>query len=233
LANGLFVAARRRKQFRRRTVTLRLALYSDQEIPANAAVDARLLQLIGKPKPRIGYVASSPDPERYFFDRKRTYYKALDADLSVYLDATTLEFNNTLSDLMACDAIHLSGGDTYAFLRWIKRSGLHKMLCNFAMSGKVLVGTSAGAILMTPSICTAALCGDMPDRDPQIASLNLVPFHFWPHYVNGNENDEAASLLLNSLQVTYACPDGSGVIVDGPEVALVGAVRKFPGECDI
>lgn len=211
-------------------MTLRLAFYSDQEIPVNAAVDERLLQLIGKPKPRIGYVASSPDPERYFFDRKRAYYKALDADLAVYLDSTTLQFRNVLSELVACDAIHLSGGNTYHFLRWIKRSGLAETLRDFATSGKVLIGTSAGAILMTPSICTAALCGDEPDVDPVMASLNLVPFHIWPHYVDGAENNDAAKLLLSSLQVTYACPDGSGVIVDGSDVARVGAVREFRGK---
>ena len=43
---------------------LRLAFYSDQEIPLNAAVDERVMALIGKSRPRIGYVASTPDPEQ-------------------------------------------------------------------------------------------------------------------------------------------------------------------------
>lgn len=33
---------------------LRLAFYSDQEIALNGAVDARVLALIGKARPRIG-----------------------------------------------------------------------------------------------------------------------------------------------------------------------------------
>jgi len=39
---------------------LRLALYSDQVIPRNAAVDKRVLRLIGVTNPRVGYVSSAP-----------------------------------------------------------------------------------------------------------------------------------------------------------------------------
>lgn len=60
---------------------LRLALYSDQIIPANAAVDRRLLDLIGVDRPRIAYVSSAPDPDRSYFSAKRRYYEQLGVEL--------------------------------------------------------------------------------------------------------------------------------------------------------
>src|ERR1700679_690425 len=93
---------------------LRLALYSDQEIAANAVIDERLLRLIGVPKPKIGFISSAPDPQRGDFEHKRNYYKALGADLSRYLDAETIDFEAALAAVLSCDAVHLSGGNTYS-----------------------------------------------------------------------------------------------------------------------
>ena len=57
----------------------RLALYSDQIIPANAKVDQRVMALIGKAHPQIGYIPSAAVPTRKYFVPKQAYYAALDA----------------------------------------------------------------------------------------------------------------------------------------------------------
>lgn len=49
----------------------KLVLYSDQEIPENAKVDEKLLALLNKPNPVIGYIPSASDPERKFYELKR------------------------------------------------------------------------------------------------------------------------------------------------------------------
>jgi hypothetical protein len=104
----------------------RLALYSDQEIPANVVVNLRLLTLLGTQSPSIGYVSSAPDPSM----------RSLEA-------------------------------------------------------------------------------------------LGLVDFHFWPHYQPGAENQPRESAFLSKAELAFACPDGAGVIVDGPRVELIGKVKAF------
>ncbi len=137
---------------------MRLALYSDQEIAANAAMDERLLRLIGVRRPRIGYVSSAPDPSRAYFDQKRAYYHRLGAELTMYTDSESADLEGDVEILCRCDAIHLTGGNTFTFLRWLRVRRALPLLRAYALGDRgVLIGASAGAILMTPSIQTAVL----------------------------------------------------------------------------
>lgn len=207
---------------------LRLAFYSDQVIPLNAAMDARVLALIGKALPRIGYVASTPDPERQWFERKRAYYAALGARLEPYVDAATSPGDGAWAELMNADAIHLSGGATYRFLDWVQRSGLDARLRDYALSGKVLIGVSAGAMLMTPSLCTATRCGDDPGDLPSDApAMGLVPFHVWPHFEPEKARRPEVRTLLAEAAPVYALPDGSGLVVEGGNLEFIGHVTAL------
>lgn len=206
---------------------MRLALYSDQEVPANAAIDERVLRLIGVVRPRIGYVSAAPDPERSDFERKRRYYEKLGADLAAYVDSDTGDLERALAELFRCDAIHLGGGNTFSFLRWLKARCVLPWLGAWAAEGRgVLIGVSAGAILMTPAVGTATLCGDVREPGPiDDDALGLVGFHFWPHYVPGAEQAPASRAVIESLPALYACEDGAGIVVDGADIELYGAVQ--------
>ena len=201
---------------------MRLALYSDQEIAANAAMDERVLRLIAVRRPRIGYVASAPDPSRSYFDHKRAYYHRLGAELTMYIDSESTDLEGDVQALCTCDAIHLSGGNTFTFLHWLRARGLLTPLHAYALAGRgVLIGASAGAILMTPNIQTAVLCGDVRPQDfTDDQGLGLVDFLFWPHYQRGAK----VSIPLDQARLVYGCEDGAGVIVDGAAVELHGAV---------
>lgn len=204
---------------------MRLALYSDQEVPANAAMDARVMELIGVARPGIGYVSAAPEPGRGYFEFKRGYYAKLGAELNYLLDWETPDLTNALRELTACDAIHLSGGNTFEFLRWLKQRDVLPVLCAFAERGGVLIGVSAGAILMTPDVSSAALCGDAPDSLLEAtAALGLVDFHFWPHYQTGAEHHLHHAGLLGGMDQVIACPDGAGVVIDGQRCENFGGV---------
>lgn len=207
-------------------MTLRLALYSDQENKGNRSLDERLLRLIGVRHPTIGYVASSPEPHRIDFERRRAYYAQRGADLALYVDSET-DDAGARAALLQSDAIHLSGGNTFDFSHWLEQRGWLEPLRRYATEGGVLVGVSAGAILMTHRIGTALFCGDVAERAvATYASLNLLPFGFWPHYVRGDEHGEAlASMLYAAPGAVYACPDGAGIVVDGGHIELHGPVR--------
>jgi dipeptidase E len=201
---------------------MRLALYSDQEIAANAAIDERALRLIGVRQPRIGYVSSASDPQRSDFERKRSYYRRLGVELTMYVDSESEDLEEDLRDLGGCDAIHLAGGNTFEFLRWLKERHVLSMLRTYAVEDRgVLIGASAGAILMTPSIETALLCGDVrPAGSTDDEALGVVDFYFWPHYRRGAE----LTIALDPGRPLYGCEDGMGIIVDGAALELHGAV---------
>ena len=130
----------------------KLVLYSDQEIPENARIDRRMLALIDKPHPLVGYIPSSADPDRKWFKIKQAYYAAIGVTLTNYFELDDHFEPDALASLIQCDAIHLSGGNTYHFLYWLRRRGMLEVLRNYVKNGGVLIGNSAGSILM---VCEA------------------------------------------------------------------------------
>lgn len=129
----------------------------------------------------MGYIPSSGDPERTYFQERQAYYARYDITMPIYFELDVIYQPDLLDRRFACDAIHLTGGNTYYSLHWLRKRKLIKRLREYVAWGGVLVGVSAGAILMTEDISTAALCGDEPIEEQNPSGLELVDFAFVPH----------------------------------------------------
>ncbi|HQX15809.1 MAG TPA: Type 1 glutamine amidotransferase-like domain-containing protein [Anaerolineales bacterium] len=202
----------------------KLAFYSDQQTERSSKLDEHLLSLIGKQRPIIGYIPSSTDAERTWYKQQQAYYKSLDADLSVYFELEIEYEPDKAKNLFTCDAIHLSGGSTYNFLYWLRKRGLISLLHDYVANGGVLIGVSAGAILMTPEISTTHICGEEPSHNlTDLSALNFVDFAFLPH-INRIEDVENKLIEYSITQSgkIFGCPDGDGIIVNGNGIQCVG-----------
>jgi len=165
----------------------KLVLYSDQIPPATDKIDSELVTILGKSSPIIGYIPSSADPQRKYYNERQEYYSRLGMNLTVYFELDNDYHPNLLESLLSCDAIHLSGGNTYYFLHWLRKRKLLLPLRQYVKQGGVLIGVSAGSILMTPDISTSTLCRDEPiEGEIDFSGLNLVDFAFVPHFGSGN-----------------------------------------------
>ena len=211
----------------------------NQGSPQSASLDARLLELLAARR-TIGYIPASPDRERRFFSGFERHYERLGIELRFF--GLEDEFrSDALPELLQLDAIHLSGGNTFRFLHWLRARGLFAELQKYVTRGGVLIGVSAGAILMTRDIRSAAICGDAPYAAPSdptpsdptfsdptlsdTAGLSLVDFTVLPHF-DGSvaQRAELAHLGVELRNVAYGVPDGSGIVVDGARVELFGDV---------
>lgn len=204
----------------------RLVLYSDQILPEAEKVDRELVTLLGKSNPTIGYIPSSADPQRKYYEERRSYYARLGMTLPVYFELDETYDPNRLDALLACDAIHLSGGNTYYFLHWLRKRDMLTLLRQYVTEGGLLIGVSAGAILMTPDIATAALCGDEPfEGEADLTALHLVDLAFVPHLGEIPSDLMALQSYSRDRQVVvYACQDGDGVVVEDDQVKCIGDV---------
>lgn len=208
---------------------LRLVMYSDQVIPANRQVDPYLLALTGKSHPKIGYIPANSDPHRIYYQDRRAYYAEIGAELTPYFEVDRHFHPENLADLLACDAIHLAGGNTFYFQKWLFARGMFAVLREFSDNGGVLIGISAGAILMTPEIEAGQICGD------QVVSgledwrgMRLVDFHFIPHINSFADPHKVLKDYSGRKQAAvYGCPDGGGVIIQGDHVELLGNVFVY------
>ncbi|WP_245449404.1 Type 1 glutamine amidotransferase-like domain-containing protein [Neorhizobium tomejilense] len=205
---------------------INLAFYSDQIIPENDAIDQKLLVALdanglGR---RIGYIPSGPEPDRRFFQERAAYYARLGLELCLFHDLDEPHALEDENKLFQCDAIHLSGGHTGGFLVRLKRSGLISSLRTWALEGGFLIGTSAGAILLTPTIATDALFeGQAPEDLMRETALDLVPFEFFPHLgSNSAYLPDLVRYSKHSSRPIIACVDGDGLIVTNDRIECIG-----------
>ncbi len=205
----------------------KLLLYSAQETPEDHKVNLELMRLIAKPNPRIAYVPSDFVNESSWFQGKKTYYAQYGATLEEPVRFGAVLLESELQNLFSFDAIHLSGGDTPRFLTLLREHNLLERLRDYVTGGGVLIGISAGAIIMTTNIFTAYDCGDERPAEPfDHSALGLVDFAFMPHYTAELES-QCQELALELNRTLYACQDGDGIVVNGNEIKLIGEVLEF------
>jgi len=206
----------------------KLVLYSDQLIPETEGIDRRLMVLLGKEQIRIGYIASVSDPTRKYYQARQAYYARYRIDLTPYFELDKTYHPEDLSDLLTADAIHLSGGQTFSFLHWLRVRNLLDVLRQYAVSGGILIGVSAGAILMTQDIRTTLLCGEaLPSEKTETSGLGLVDFAFVPHVGRYAALADIQTYSQQNNRLVYACPDNAGIIVENNHVECLGGVMMI------
>ncbi len=211
---------------------MNLVLYGGGHEWENDHLDLEAIGLTGKKSPSFTYIpAGSYESEIEFralikqyqqFGVKRFLHFSIDVDYDQTLKEEA--FNS--------DIIHLGGGNTYYFLKYLRSKGILGELKKFVKNGGVLTGLSAGGIVMTPTIHTAGFpefdCDDNDENIKNLKALSLVDFEFFPHYRNSKRYDK--ELLDHSTRIKrplYACPDGSGISVSGKSLKFHGRVFCF------
>ena len=163
----------------------------------------------------VGYVASQADANQVYFKQTREIYSKAGADLDFYFDLETGFSPHSLEELLSRPVIHLSGGDTFRFLKSLKLRGVEYRFKHYVESGGGIIGVSAGAMLMTPSIRSAILCGDENHVElDNLTGLSLVSFLFVPHINKQNLGlNKAIELSTHFDSNILFCDDEAGLII--------------------
>jgi dipeptidase E len=228
-ATGLSAAHESRK--------LRLVMYSGGVHKGNERIHDKLSRILGHKARSLTYVPSSHENGEYYFRRIRKRYSRYGFKKFRYFAVDSDFLMREMRDALKSDVIYLAGGNTYYFLKHLRESGFLKRLTKFAVNGGVVAGLSAGAIIMTPSIDLAGY--PPPDADlnevklKNWRALGLVEFEFLPHFSNSKLANEAMlRYSRRGNRLIFACPDGSGIVVDrggsdGGDLHIFGPVYIF------
>jgi dipeptidase E len=211
---------------------MKLVFYSGGHDFQNVKLDEALLKLVKSPSPQISYIpACSYMSESEFLEFVIQYEKFnIHNILHFPVDVPYTEV--LLKQVLKSDIIHLSGGNTYYFLKHLRHTGMLKELKKYVASGGILTGLSAGAIMMTPTIMLAGIpsfdCDENDEHLRNLKAMNLVDFEFFPHYKNSNRYDAELKKYSRQIDIPiFACPDGSGIIVNDSELSFVGRAFCF------
>ena len=206
----------------------RLVLHSDQ-VSGKTQVDEASMRLYASKNPKIAYIPSQTDFDRKYFNEKVEWYKQFGITDLLYFDIDQEYDVRKINELLSCDGIFLSGGNTYYFLNSLKKRKLLSDLRDYVEKGGVLIGVSAGSIIMSKTIDIAMLHDENTIGLQDYSALGLVTFNFFPHLDHNRKKylKEIIEYSKTSRSVIYACDDGDGIIVDGNNMQFFGKVLRI------
>ncbi|MAX67890.1 MAG: Type 1 glutamine amidotransferase-like domain-containing protein [Bacteriovoracaceae bacterium] len=211
---------------------MKLVFYSGGYAEENFNLDQGLLSLFKKKDLKLTFIPSSSynsnEDYRDIIQQYRPY--GIRKFYKFHVDHPFSEISKKIA--FQADIIHLGGGNTFYFLKYLRKTGLLKELKAWVRNGGVLTGVSAGAIIMTKNIETAAFpsfdCDENEDNVKNLAGLQLVDFEFFPHYKNSKRYDQELKNYSKMIQSpVYACPDGSGILLNHNEIRFIGKTFCF------
>lgn len=206
--------------------------YSGGDVLENQILDRVLISKVANPNPQMTYIPYAHYESEVHFKEFVEQYQIYGIEKFIYFPVDVPFDHILLREVLKSDIIHLSGGNTFYFLTALKKYKMLPQLKKFAERGGILTGLSAGAIIMTPTIDTAAYpdfdCDDNFQGIRNFKSLNLVNFHFYPHYKKSKRYDDALILFSKKIITPlYACPDGAGIFLENNELRFIGHTTCF------
>lgn len=210
---------------------MNLFFYSDHIIPANKKIDELLLSSLGKNDPGVVWIpaGNSIDKIDLFFASRKKAYSELGIEnvstLKVH-DSFSKEYESLILD---CDILHLSGGNPYVFAENLKKNSLFDVIRKRAENGGFIVGDSAGAMIMTPSI---KICDFDKSSAPPMKfdhdTIGLVDFEINPHWGQYGASEKQIVEYSEDNNITVYCvPDGAGIAVIGSKIELIRPVIEL------
>jgi len=213
---------------------MKLVFYAGGCHNANEELDTEAVRLLHESSrnPRLTYIPSDSRRKNHYFEEFKQYWRKYGIRRVEPFAADDHFTPAELKRALSSDGVFLSGGNTYYFVKNLRSHGMFSRLREYAKKGGVLMGLSAGAIIMTPSITTAGIPSSDADHNyvelENLKSLALVKFEFVPHYTRRRETSlEIMRYSKKFKGPIYAAPDGGGVIVDGHRTVFVGKVACF------
>lgn len=85
-------------------------------------------------------------------------------------------------ELFASDVIHLGGGNTFLLNFLLKKNGMDKKIKKYVENGGILIGNSAGGIVMSDTARIATIADEDIIKSGDDTSLGLVNFEVKPHF---------------------------------------------------
>ena len=212
---------------------MKLVLYSGGQVPSNRLIHHALFELVSpKRNKSMTYIPFCHDRSTLFYKRAIKRYQGVGFERFHCLPVDAPFSQKDLKKALGSDVIYLAGGNTFYFLKYLRKSGLIPQLQQFVEKGGVLAGLSAGAIILTPHIGTAGPSLPEPDdNDVKLKNrraLGLVRFEFYPHYTSTPQTNHAIlQYSRNTKFPLLACPDGSGITINGNRMTFIGKVGIF------
>jgi len=214
-----------------------LVMLSGGDFCENWKVFGRFSELLKKHRPcrhdlQLTYIPTSS------YGAEREFSEIIEAlnpwgvDKFLFLPLEQNPHPRLMEELWKSDVIFLGWGNTFRLGTALRKANIFEKLKAYAQQGGIMMGLSAGAITLTSSIQMAAIPSfDRDENDVHLndwRGLDLVPFHFFPHYDGSWRYDrELLAFSKTCGQYILAVPEGGGIVFDEGQMQIIGSIFSF------
>jgi len=210
-------------------------LLSDTKKLDSSLKDSLIIE-IAKRDNRIAYISSNKQPShRKWFHNTAREYQAMNKDISMeYFDLSEDFSDQDLRKVLDFDIVHLSGGNTFEFIASIRKRDFSNIIQEFLKKNGLIIGISAGGIILTPTISIASINGDENSTGvTDMTGLGMVDFEFFPHFENTKtQRDDILDYSKKTQRKIYACSNESGLFIQNGEIVTFGKVEIFDNKSE-
>ena len=193
------------------------------------AIDKKVVELTDKVNPNFLFIGLASSFSDSYYDTMKKIYKDLGCTCA-YLKKKNILNNRDIVEKKISDAdiIYFCGGDTIKLVNDLKEYDLVSLLKNAYDSGTVLVGMSAGAIMLSKEGYSDSLkLRDEADKYTFVEGLDFIDIAICPHYSNViGKKEKLKEDLKGTDKKVYSLDNGTALISIDNNISFISSINK-------
>ena len=191
-------------------------------------IDEEIVKMTGKDNRNFLFIGLASSFSDSFFDTMKKIYKDLGCT-PVYLKKKNIINNPDIvkDKINNADIIYICGGDTVKLITDIKEYKIDSLLKDAYNKGTVLVGMSAGAILLSnKGFSDSLILREESDNHTFIDGLGFVDIDICPHYHSNPVKDkELLDEITNTCKI-YGLEDCTALKIMDNKMTVIKSNNK-------
>lgn len=184
-------------------------------------IDEKILELVEKSHPRLLFVGFNIRANRIFGAlKKHMLEKGVQCEYLNYI-----EFDNQKTidcKFKRADIIYLGGGNTIRYMQMIKKFKLDEKIKESVSQNKVLVGLSAGAIILSRFGSSDSRHYKNMNKFTSANGLGFLDIFLAPHFSNSGRKDDMPRIMKNkSNYVAIGLDELCALAINGENFELI------------
>ncbi len=192
------------------------------------AIDKRVVELTDKVNPNFLFIGLASSFSDSYYDTMKKIYKDLGCTCA-YLKKKNILNNRDIVEKKISDAdiIYFCGGDTIKLVNDLKEYDLVSLLKKAYDNGTILVGMSAGAIMLSKEGYSDSLkLRDEADKYTFVEGLDFIDIVICPHYNDISKKEELKGDLKGTDKKVYSLDNGTALISIDNNISFISSINK-------
>ena len=190
-------------------------------------IDSEIVSMTGKTHPTFLFIGLASSYADSYYDTMKKIYRGLGCEC-ICLKKNNLIHNPDLvkSKILNADIIYIGGGDTIKLFDSVLEYHLDELLKEAYTSGTVMVGLSAGAILLSnEGFSDSYILRGESEHYEFIKGIGLVDVSICPHFHSNEEkNLEFEIELKQSNRNVYGLEDGTALKIIDQSISVISSI---------